>query len=192
MSTHADNVERKSEEVLRIADPYEEALLNLMRTADHLQRDFQHRLKPYGLTGPQYNVLRILRGARPAGLTCSAIGHSMITAVPDTTRLLARLTAQKLVRQERDTHDRRILWNHISKQGLDMLAQLDAIVKKAPAELFAQLNLGEVKELTKLLKQTQCCREVGCEGNTVSSEKAALPSGKPPLPQSPLLRRLPE
>ena len=69
----------------------EEALLNLLRTSDCLQRAFHCKTRNWGLTSTQYNVLRILRGAQPRGLTCSAIGGRMITADPDITRLLARL-----------------------------------------------------------------------------------------------------
>ena len=70
------------------SSPEEEALLNLMRTADCLQRAFQRVSREWGVTTTQYNVLRILRGSHPQGLTCSAIGDRMITAEPDITRLL--------------------------------------------------------------------------------------------------------
>ena len=66
----------------------EEALLNVMRTSDCLQRAFVRRTRHWGITPTQYNVLRILRGAQPQGLTCSAIGERMITAVTDFTCLL--------------------------------------------------------------------------------------------------------
>ena len=49
----------------------EEAFLNLMRTTDCLQRAFQRKTRDWGITSTQYNVLRILRGAHPQGLTCS-------------------------------------------------------------------------------------------------------------------------
>jgi len=87
----------------------EEALLNVMRTSDCLQRAFVRRTRHWGITPTQYNVLRILRGAQPQGLTCSAIGERMITTVPDITRLLARMKAQKFIRQQRDKKDRRVV-----------------------------------------------------------------------------------
>ncbi len=59
---------------------HEEALLNLLRTSDCLQRAIQLNTRHWGLSSTQYNVLRILRGAQPHGLTCSAIGSRMITA----------------------------------------------------------------------------------------------------------------
>ena len=50
------------------SSPEEEALLNLMRTADCLQREFHRMSREWGVTSTQYNVLRILRGSHPGGL----------------------------------------------------------------------------------------------------------------------------
>ena len=109
----------------------EEALLNLMRTSDSLHRAFQRKTRDWGVTSTQYNVLRILRGAQPDGLTCAAIGSRMITAEPDITRLLSRLKALKLIRQHRDRHDRRVVWTQISEAGLELLRAMDPVIERA-------------------------------------------------------------
>lgn len=169
------------EQAQRFASPYEEALLTLMRSADCLHRAFQHRLKPFGLTPTQYNVLRILRGAPAGGLTCSAIGNMMITPEPDITRLLARLRAQKLLRQKRDTHDRRVVRTHITAQGLEVLARLDGTVEQAPRELLQELTRDEILELTRLLTKLRSC--VGKNGSERTT--SAPLTGKPPSPRLP-------
>jgi DNA-binding MarR family transcriptional regulator len=130
----------------------EEALLNLMRTADCLQRAFQRQSRHWGVTSTQYNVLRILRGAQPQGLTCSSIGSRMITAEPDITRLLARLKALKLIRQQRDRHDRRVVWTQISEAGLELLREMDPVIQRLPGELLGHLNGAEQAELIRLLE----------------------------------------
>ena len=134
------------------SSPEEEALLNLMRTADCLQREFQRVSREWGVTSTQYNVLRILRGSHPRGLTCSAIGERLITAEPDITRLLGRLKALKLIRQQRDRHDRRVVWTQISDSGLDLLHQMDPIIHRTPKKLLDHLTEQEVAELTRLLE----------------------------------------
>jgi DNA-binding MarR family transcriptional regulator len=151
------SISEGSEQALSFSSPQEEALLNLMRSADCLHRVLQHRLRPSGLTSTQYNVLRILRGSRPSGLTCSAIGRRMITPEPDITRLLARLKTQKLVRQQRDLNDRRVLWTHITEEGLALLGTLDDLIEQTPKDLLKELSRDEVRELTRLLKKTQSC-----------------------------------
>lgn len=158
----------------------EEAVLNLMRTADCLHRTFQRIGKPWGVTSTQYNVLRILRGAQPQGLTCSAIGHRMITAEPDITRLLARLKVLKLVRQHRDRNDRRVVWTQISPAGLELLAQMDPVILKTPKQLLGHLTQDELGDLIRLAEMARAhCgiaaqAPVSCEGNAGEScEKGA-------------------
>jgi DNA-binding MarR family transcriptional regulator len=190
------------ETLRRSSHPYEEALLNLMRSADCLHRAFQHRLRPFGLTASQYNVLRILRGAQPGGLTCSAIGRSMITPEPDITRLLARLKAQKLLTQQRDAHDRRIVWTQISDAGLEVLEKLDGVVEPMPRELLGELNADEARTLNSLLKKTRSCADrsaatAGRSGSGIGSDAqeghaAAQPSARPLSLQSLRPRPRPE
>lgn len=160
----------------------EEALLNLMRTADCLQRAFQRVSREWGVTSTQYNVLRILRGSHPQGLTCSAIGDRMITAEPDITRLLARLKSQKLIRQRRDRHDRRIVWTQISETGLDLLNQMAPTIQKEPRKLLGHLSEAELVEFTRLLELARKpCLDaqngVTCEGNAASGPVTC--DGKP-------------
>ena len=130
----------------------EEALLNLLRTSDCLHRAFQRETRKWGITSTQYNVLRILRGAHPQGLTCTAIGDRMITAEPDITRLLARMKALKLIRQQRDKRDRRVVWTQISPAGLELLQKMDPKVVEMPHELLGHLSGTELDELIRLLE----------------------------------------
>ncbi len=130
----------------------EEALLNLMRTSDVLHRAFHRKTRDWGVTSTQYNVLRILRGAQPRGLTCAAIGSRMITAEPDITRLLSRLKALKLIRQQRDRHDRRVVWTQISEAGLELLKAMDPVIERVPRELLGHMSKAELTELIKLVE----------------------------------------
>jgi DNA-binding MarR family transcriptional regulator len=148
----------------------EEALLNLLRTSDYLHRAFHLKTRNWGVTSTQYNVLRILRGAQPNGLTCSAIGDRMITAEPDITRLLARLKALKLIKQKRDTHDRRAVWTLISAAWLALLSEMDPVILSAPKELLGHLNGEELSELIRLLELARNpegapATPVSCDGN---------------------------
>lgn len=137
----------------RYPNPQTELFLRLLRVSDQLDRAFHQILRPFALTHPQYNVLRILRGAGPSGLTCSAIGRSMITSVPDITRLLARLQSRELVQQHRDAADRRVVWTCITAKGLELLESLDPIVLEAPRRLLSSLTDEQMRELNQLLQK---------------------------------------
>ena len=140
---------------LPFASPEEEALLNLLRTSDFMHRAFHLKTRSWGVTSTQYNVLRILRGAHPNGLTCAAIGSRMITAEPDITRLLARLKALKLIRQHRDHQDRRVVWTHIAPAGLDLLRQMDPVIERIPIELLGHMSRADLTKLIALLEQAR-------------------------------------
>jgi DNA-binding MarR family transcriptional regulator len=155
----------------------EEALLNLIRTADCVNRAFHVQIRAWGVTSTQYNVLRILRGAHPAALTCSEIGLRMIATDPDITRLLGRLKALKLIRQNRDRHDRRIVLTRISDSGLDLLKQMDPVVQRLPIEMLGNLSKKELAELIRLLELGRrfslesakaCSTDDGSEGQGTS------------------------
>jgi DNA-binding MarR family transcriptional regulator len=161
----------------------EEALLNLLRTADCLHRAFHRKTRDWGVTSTQYNVLRILRGAQPHGLTCSAIGDRMITADPDITRLLSRLKTLKLVRQQRDRHDRRVVWTQISDTGLALLKEMDPVILQMPIDLLGHLEKTELAELIRLLElargpSAEAPDAEGPKGNvSCNGGKCDLPQG---------------
>jgi DNA-binding MarR family transcriptional regulator len=173
----ADGVDNLKTEIVQQAgfqSLEEEALLNLIRTADCLNRALQHRIRPWGITATQYNVLRILRGAHPRGLTCSAVGERMLTAEPDITRLLSRLKVLKFVRQHRDRHDRRMIWTQISDAGLRLLSEMDPMIEKAPPELLGHLGESNLTELIRLLEAARS----RCDGNQ-APPKCEIGTGEP-------------
>ncbi len=80
---------------LRQSKPFpsleEEAFLNIERTETLLADAFEQVLKPYGITGTQYNVLRILRGAGSKGLCRNEVRDRLVSRMPDVTRLFNRM-----------------------------------------------------------------------------------------------------
>ena len=128
----------------------QEVTLNLSRTADKLQGAFGRLFKTQGITGAQYNVLRILRGAGEP-LTCQEVAGRMITRLPDITRLVDRLEEASLVVRSRTPEDRRVVLTAITKPGLRLLDTLDEPVLRLHREQLAHLAPGELAELNRLL-----------------------------------------
>jgi len=130
----------------------QEAYLSLLRTADALQASVEAMLKEFGLTGTQYNALRILRGAGPEGLPCSEIGERMITHDPDITRLLNRLEKRGLVRRARAKADRRVIFGKITAAGLRLLQKMDAPVEEHNREILKHVGQEKLAQLIELLE----------------------------------------
>lgn len=130
----------------------QEAYLSLLRTTDALQTQVEAWLKEFGLTGTQYNALRILRGAGPEGLPCREIGERMITHDPDVTRLLNRLEERGLVERARAKQDRRVIYGKITAAGLKLLREMDAPLQKYGRELLRHVGQEKLKQLIELLE----------------------------------------
>ena len=130
----------------------QEDYLSLLRTADALQARVEARLKEFGLTGTQYNALRILRGAGPEGLPCCEIGERMITHDPDITRLLNRLEDRGFVERTRARHDRRVIYGKITAAGLKLLREMDGPIEKHGREILRHVGQEKLKQIIELLE----------------------------------------
>ncbi len=129
----------------------QEATLGLLRTTDVLRRRMAALIEPHGITGQQYNVLRILRGAGSEGLPTLEIAERMIEQAPGVTRLLDRLETKRLVHRERCPEDRRQVTCRITASGLTLLGRLDEIVNGADEMMLQDLTPAEQKQLIRLL-----------------------------------------
>lgn len=128
-----------------------EAHLNIERTSAVLGHAFAERLKPFGITATQYNVLRILRGAGESGLCRNEIRDRLVAQVPDVTRLLDRLESTGLIDRKRSTTDRRLVSTQITPAGLALLDRLDDPVNATHGELLGHMSQEQLQTLIALL-----------------------------------------
>lgn len=128
----------------------QEAFVQFQRAASRLMEDVARLLKPAGLRPTQYNVLRILRGARPEPLSCGEISGRMITREPDLTRLLDRLETAGLVSRCRGGEDRRVVRVAITPAGLALLKSLDAPMLALHRRQFSSLGERKTALLTRI------------------------------------------
>lgn len=129
--------------------------ISLQKAADALGLEAEQLLKPHTLTGTQYNVLRILRGAEPEGLPCSAIGERMISHDPDMTRLLDRMEKRGLITRARQTTDRRVVKTRITSEGLALLKSLDQPVRELHKRQLHHISSARLKTLAGLLEEVR-------------------------------------
>ena len=135
--------------------PEEEAMLNIFRTADVLQQRVGKVLKQFDISGPQYNVLRILRGTRD-GLSCGQIAERLIRHDPDVTRLLDRLEGRGLIaRGRRKGLDRRVVTASITAEGLELATKLDPLIAEEHRRQLGLLGERKLSQLIELLEQAR-------------------------------------
>jgi len=131
------------------------AHIALMRTADRMKTYFETVFAPFDITGQQYNVLRILRGAESEGLPTLTIAERMIERAPGITRMIDRLEAKGLVTRELRADDRRCVYCRITEKGLNLLELLDKPVQEGNHAVLSGLNETEIKQLIALLEKAR-------------------------------------
>ncbi|MFV8376633.1 MarR family winged helix-turn-helix transcriptional regulator [Flavobacterium sp. LB1P62] len=127
--------------------------LNILYTQNVITDNFNEILKPYDISGEQYNVLRILRGQKGNPANMCLIQERMLARTSNTTRLVDKLLLKKFVTRNVCPENRRKIEVQITQKGLDILTELDPKVI-AHEQLFSKkLNTEELEQLNYLLEK---------------------------------------
>lgn len=119
------------------------ALLNIKFTANYLDHIGNTALKPYNISEQQYNILRILRGAKEL-ITVNTVKERMVQKSPNATRLMDKLCDKGFIERERCENDRRVVYVKINEKGLALLEQIKMV------EFDSVLNAISEKEALQL------------------------------------------
>ena len=131
----------------------EEVSLNLQVASSMLSNRMDKLIAGYGITGSQYNVLRILKGVYPDGHPRCEIAVRMIEIAPDITRLIDRLEKQGLVTRDRTQEDRRMSITKLTEKGLNLIDKIKPIIDKEHKNATKNLTEEECKKLSFLLEK---------------------------------------
>jgi len=135
--------------------PEQEAYLSLLRTHSLLSVQFDRLFREHGISSPQFNILRILRGHKGDGLPSLEIASQMIACVPDITRLLDRLEKASYVKRERSSDDRRVVNVRITEAGKKLLAKLDKPIREAERCSLGHMTKKELADMIRLMAKAR-------------------------------------
>jgi len=130
----------------------EEVHVQILYTAQVFAWVVTEALKPAGISQSQFNVLRILRGAKPDAIPAGKIAERMVNRDPDLTRLLDRLEAAGLVEKSRDTEDRRVVNVRITNAGLERVEAASKAVARAIGIALGSMGARDLNQLAELLE----------------------------------------
>lgn len=124
-----------------------------MYTQNVLQDKFNEVLKPYDLSGEQYNVLRILRGQKGNPANMCVIQDRMLAKTSNTTRLVDKLLLKEFVTRNVCPNNRRKIEVSITEKGLGVLTELDPKVIEHENVFSENLTTEELELLNELLEK---------------------------------------
>ncbi len=134
----------------RFKSPYHKLLVNILFTGSWLNAQDVRRLKPFGLSPQQYNILRILRGQYPQPARLHTITERMLDRMSNTSRLVEKLRRKGLVERQTCEYDRRAIEIRITEKGLALLEKVEKEEEKW-IQQFKKLSEEEVNMLNELL-----------------------------------------
>jgi len=134
----------------KFSSEFSKAMINIIYTHSWLSQQYQDMFKSYGLTTPQFNILRILRGQYPNPSTVNLLIDRMLDKSSNASRIVDRLEEKELVERKQCKNDRRAVDVFISKKGLELLTDLDQILENWESKIN-KLSNEEATQLNHLL-----------------------------------------
>lgn len=129
----------------------QKVLLNILFTASWLDCSITRQLRPFGLTSPQYNILRILNGSAPKGLSVLDIKSRMLDRSSNVSRLVEKLRLSGHLERVPHGKDRRMVIVTISELGKKLLSDIEQARFMGGGSAGGKLSEAEAMELAHLL-----------------------------------------
>jgi DNA-binding MarR family transcriptional regulator len=127
---------------------YQKGIINLIYTYNWMNEKMKKVFDKEEVTGQQYNILRILRGAGKP-ISTLQIRDRMLDKMSDTSRIVDRLVLKGLAQKTICKNDKRLVDVSISPKGKKLLEKIDQYEKDIDA-IFGNLSEAEAKTLNKL------------------------------------------
>ena len=129
------------------------AIYEIIKTGHWITDSVSKELREYDIYEPQFNVLRILRGAKGRAVCVNEILENMVQRSSNVTRIVDKLESKGLVERTLSPDDRRKMDIVITKEGLKLLKVLDKKVMNLHQPMLKNLSEDEAKRLTQLIQK---------------------------------------
>ena len=146
----------KLEDVIKSEFPLplpKKTVLNILYTHNAITEKFIEVLRPFDISGEQFNVLRILRGQKGSPVNMCTIQERMVAKTSNTTRLVDKLLVKGLVTREVCPANRRKMEVQITEKGLELLERLDPKVDAHEQQFVCGFDETELQQLNDLLEK---------------------------------------
>ena len=130
---------------------YQKAAINLIYTYNWLNEKMKAFFDREGITGQQFNILRILKGMHPEPASVKLLTERMIDKMSNASRLVEKLKKKDLVDRVECPADRRKVNVGITQPGLDLVEQATEAVDKRVRECMKGITESEAVVLNALL-----------------------------------------
>ncbi len=142
----------------KFRNEYHKAIVNIIFTNNWIMERNKEIFERGDITPQQYNILRILRGAKEP-LSTLQIRQRMLDKMSDTSRIVDRLLKKELVKKVVCVTDKRLVDVTITPKGLDLLTELDKYNDELD-NVLCSISEEEVCTLNQLLDKIRKTEQV--------------------------------
>ncbi len=135
-----------------IAHPHANAVINIKITNGWIAKRQNDFFDSYQLTHQQYNILRILKGQHPKGVSIIDIKRRMVDKMSNVGRLVEKLQQKGYVERVEGSNDRRVIFVHLTDLGVNILATIADSFHLMLGH-FDNITTEEAAELVRILEK---------------------------------------
>ncbi len=143
----------KIEEAIKQTKPfesvYQKAGVNLMYTNGWYTGKLKTFFKSFDLTTKQYNILRILKGAKQA-VSTSFVRERLLDKMSDVSRIVDRMHDKALITKSVCSIDKRLVDIELSELGYELLEKVKEHSQRMD-KILNNLTVQEIETLNKIL-----------------------------------------
>ena len=136
-----------------MSNQYFQTIHQIITTGHWITHRMGQELKEFGITEPQYNVLRTLKEERGKPISVQEIQQKMVQRSSNVTRIIDKLLLKGCVGRHECPSNRRKMDITLTKTGEDLLRRLDTKVVKFHSPLQQRLTEEELETLQDLIKK---------------------------------------
>lgn len=132
---------------------HESVILNLLYSTILVENSEESIFRRFGITRAQYNVLRILKGAKGVPMNLCDVQGRMLKRMSNTTRLVDKLLAKGFVERIVCPDNRRKVEITVTEIGLELLDNIAPVLQDKHEERLNNLSEDEQNKLVELLEK---------------------------------------
>jgi len=144
------------EKIIKVTKPLRiesKTVLHIILIRQKISEQVAEALKPFDVSMPQFNVLRILKGQNGNAANLSTLNERMVSKMSNTTRLVQKLIIKGYVKRNICESNKRKIELFITDKGLKDLEKMSAKMAKTEEKLLKSLSVSDMSELNRLLNK---------------------------------------
>ena len=129
-------------------------VIDIIHTANWLDERITKILKGYGITHPQFNILKNIQAAHPEPLSVKEIKESIMFTNSDVTRLVDRLVNKEMLTRNTCPNNRRKMDVSITEKATAMLKKISKDYGAKFGNFFEEeISIEEALETSEILRR---------------------------------------